>query len=54
MGAYAVDYIKQKDVGEWDIKRAVQSGCKAAALAIQRLGAMDAIPWADEVAFVQK
>ena len=49
-GAYAADVVRQKKYGEgWDIKRAVEFGCKAAAWTIKEIGAQESIPWLDEV-----
>ncbi|KAJ9157817.1 Ribokinase [Pleurostoma richardsiae] len=48
-GAYASDYLRQKAKGSWDIEGAVVRANKAAALVIQRIGAQDGIPWADEI-----
>lgn len=48
-GAYASEYLRQKEAGQWDIKRAVNRANKAAALKITRLGAQQGIPWADEI-----
>ncbi|GAM42074.1 hypothetical protein TCE0_043f15717 [Talaromyces pinophilus] len=49
VGNYATEYIKQKQLGTWDISRAVTRACKASARTIQRLGAQESIPWADEI-----
>ncbi|KAL9097518.1 MAG: hypothetical protein Q9165_000414 [Trypethelium subeluteriae] len=48
-GAYASEYLRQKEAGQWDIKRAVIRANKAAALTITKLGAQQGIPWADEI-----
>ncbi|OAL38749.1 ribokinase [Fonsecaea nubica] len=48
-GAYAADYLRQKQMGQWDIREAVVRACKAAALTITRLGAQEGIPWMDEI-----
>ncbi|KAL9098947.1 MAG: hypothetical protein Q9163_005483 [Psora crenata] len=48
-GAYASEYLRQKEAGKWDIKSAVDRANKAAALTITRLGAQEGIPWADEI-----
>ncbi|KAF2228920.1 ribokinase, partial [Viridothelium virens] len=48
-GAYASEYIRQKEAGQWHIKRAVIRANKAAALMITKLGAQQGIPWADEI-----
>ena len=49
MGGYAAEYMAQKKKGQWDIKAAVQYGCKASARVIEHLGCLDSISWADEV-----
>ena len=49
MGGYAAQYIAQKQKGQWDIKAAVQNGCKASARVIEHLGCLAPIVWADEV-----
>lgn len=49
MGAYAAQYMAQKQKGQWDIRAAVQYGCKASARVIEHLGCLDPIVWADEV-----
>ena len=48
-GAYASDYLRQREEGRWDIKSAVIRANKAAALTITRLGAQGGIPWSDEI-----
>ena len=49
-GAYAADVVRQKRLGkDWDIKRSVELGCKAAAWTIKEIGAQESIPWLDEV-----
>lgn len=48
VGNYATEYIRQKQLGEWDISKAVARACKASARTIERLGAQESIPWADE------
>jgi len=49
VGNYAKDYIKQKQLGQWDISKAVARACQASARTIERLGAQESIPWADEI-----
>ena len=49
MGSYGVDVVRQKRLKTWDIRRAVQFACKAASRTIEQIGAMEPIPWADEV-----
>lgn len=49
MGNYSVEYIRQKQLGKWDIKKAIGIACKASAQTIKRLGAQESIPWADEI-----
>ena len=48
-GAYATDYLRQKQAGEWNIKAAVARACRAAELTITRIGAQEGIPWMDEI-----
>ena len=48
-GAYASEYLRQKEAGQWDIKRTVDRANKAAALTITKMGAQQGIPWADEI-----
>lgn len=50
VGTYALECVRQKrKKQQWDIKKAVERGCRAAAKTILQLGAQDAIPWADEI-----
>ncbi|KAL4747500.1 Ribokinase-like protein [Aspergillus terricola var. indicus] len=49
VGMYAVEYIRQKQQGQWDIAKAVRRACKASARTIERFGAQESIPWANEV-----
>lgn len=39
-GTYASDYLRQKALGKWDIRSAVVRSNKAAAIAIQKVGAL--------------
>ena len=48
-GAYASEYLRQREAGDWNIKQAVDRANKAAALTITKLGAQQGIPWADEI-----
>ncbi|KAF2115016.1 Ribokinase-like protein [Lophiotrema nucula] len=48
-GAYASEYLRQKETGQWDIRKAVVRANKAAALTITHLGAQQGIPWANEI-----
>ncbi|KAL8666351.1 MAG: hypothetical protein Q9202_001622 [Teloschistes flavicans] len=48
VGAYAVEFVKQKHLGGWNIKKAVEFACKASARTIEKVGALETIPWADE------
>ncbi|PVH73324.1 Ribokinase-like protein [Cadophora sp. DSE1049] len=48
-GSYALEYVKQKYRGEWDIRKAVERGCKAAAKTMEQITAQESIPWADEI-----
>lgn len=49
VGAYAAEIAKQKGSGKFDMQRAVQFACIAAARNIERIGAQESIPWADAV-----
>jgi ribokinase len=49
IGNYAVEYIKQKQIGEWDIAKAISRACKAYAKTTERFGAQESIPWVDEI-----
>ncbi|KAJ4304632.1 hypothetical protein N0V90_000158 [Kalmusia sp. IMI 367209] len=40
-GYYAMDYVRQRHRGEWDIRKAVELGCRAAAKTIQQFKAQD-------------
>ena len=44
-----MQYIAQKQKGEWDIEAAVWYGCKASARVIEHLGCLTPIAWADEL-----
>lgn len=48
-GAYASNYLQQKENGNWDIKTAVIRANKAASITIQSVGAQGGIPWSDEI-----
>ncbi|KAL8773596.1 MAG: hypothetical protein Q9194_004303 [Teloschistes cf. exilis] len=49
VGAYAVEFVRKKHRGEWNIKEAVEFACQASARTIEKVGALESIPWADEV-----
>lgn len=49
VGNYAVEFVKQNQLGEWDIGKAIVRACKAAARTIEHFGAQESSPWADEV-----
>ena len=53
VGGYTASYMSQKlrlpEGGRWDIKAAVENGCKAAARIIEHVGCLNPICWADEV-----
>ncbi|TPX19108.1 uncharacterized protein E0L32_011181 [Thyridium curvatum] len=49
VGNYAAECTRQRQLGECDISKAIARACKAAARTIGRLGAQEAIPWADEI-----
>ena len=44
-----MEFVRQRYQGLWDIRKAVEYGCKASARTIESIGAQDSIPWADEV-----
>lgn len=48
-GAYAVQFVRQKHIGLWDIRKAVEYGCKASSRTIQSVGAQESIPWSDDL-----
>jgi hypothetical protein len=43
-GNYALEYVRQKHYGDWDIRKAVECGSKAGAKTIEQLGAQESIP----------
>jgi len=49
VGTYAVEYVRQKLQGRWDISEAIARACRASARTIERLGAQESIPWSDEI-----
>ncbi|KAL9044154.1 MAG: hypothetical protein Q9214_002685 [Letrouitia sp. 1 TL-2023] len=49
IGMYAVEYLQQKQHGGLDIEKAIKHGCKSSAQKIERLGALESIPWIDEI-----
>ncbi|CAK4031452.1 hypothetical protein OIDMADRAFT_110789 [Lecanosticta acicola] len=49
LGAYAVEYVRQKQAGGWDIAAAVRFACKAAAKSVERMGCQAGLPYADEI-----
>jgi hypothetical protein len=49
VGYYAMEYVRQKHRGVWEIQKATELGCRAAARTIQQKGAQTSIPWADEI-----
>lgn len=49
LGAYVVEFVRQKRKGEWNIERAIAFASKAAARTIEQLGSQTALPWADEI-----
>jgi hypothetical protein len=54
VGYYAMEFVRQNRTRpfqsfQWDIRKAVELGCKAAAKTISEIGAQEAIPWADEI-----
>ena len=49
VGGYAAEYLRSKLTGTWDIRSAVQKGCKASARVIEHIGCLEPICWADEI-----
>lgn len=49
LGAYVVDFVRQKRKGVWNIEKAIGFASKAAARTIERLGSQTALPWVDEI-----
>lgn len=49
MGTYAVEYVRQKRRGDWDIRYAVDRACRVSAHVIQAVGCQSALPWANEL-----
>ena len=49
LGAYVVEFVRQKRKGEFNIKKAIEFASKAAAHTIEQLGSQTALPWADEI-----
>ncbi len=48
-GAYATDYIQQKEAGGWDIRSAAIRANKAAGIKILTMGAQAGIPCPDRL-----
>lgn len=48
-GTYAVEYLRQKATGKWDIRSAIDRANRACAFTIRELGCQDGIPWSDEI-----
>ena len=49
LGAYAVELIRQRREGQFNIRQAITVACAAASKTIQEVGAQEALPWADEI-----
>lgn len=49
LGAYAMEFVRQKRKGLWNIEKALDFASKAAAHTIEHLGSQTALPWADEI-----
>ena len=49
IGMYAVEYVLQKQTGDWDIEKAIGRACRASAKTIAALGCQETIPWYDEL-----
>ncbi|KAH8601012.1 Ribokinase-like protein [Bisporella sp. PMI_857] len=46
---YAVEYVRQRQLGGWDIEKAIARACKASARTIEMIGAQDSILWRNEI-----
>lgn len=53
VGAYAANYLQQKDQQKWDIRAAVERASSASAWTIGEIGAQAAIPWSDQIDSMQ-
>ena len=49
VGGYTAEWLRSKQTGNWDIKAAVENGCKASARVIEHVGCLEPICWADEL-----
>ena len=49
VGAYAVQWVKEKHGGNWDLRSTVQYACQASAHIIQHVGCQEPIPWASDL-----
>lgn len=49
VGTYAVECVRAKRLGEWDVDRAVRRAYKASTRTTNAFGAQASIPWADEI-----
>ncbi len=49
IGAYAVQWVKEKQGGNWDLRSTVEYACKASAQTIQQVGCQESIPWASDL-----
>lgn len=49
LGAYVVEFVRQKRKGKWNIETAIEFASKAAAYTIEQSGSQTALPWADEI-----
>ncbi|MCJ1285520.1 hypothetical protein MMC26_004860 [Xylographa opegraphella] len=48
VGAYAVQWVKEKQRGQWSLRSTVEYACKASARTIQQVGCQESIPWASD------
>jgi ribokinase len=46
---YAIEYVRQKQRGVWDISKAIERSLAAAAQTMGSLGAQESIPWGNEI-----
>ncbi|KAI4141409.1 MAG: hypothetical protein LQ340_007656 [Diploschistes diacapsis] len=49
VGAYAVEWVKQKQQNKWNLGVAVAFANQAAAKTIQKVGCLESIPWASDL-----
>lgn len=49
VGAYAIQWVKEKQGGRWDLRLTVEYACKASTRTIQQVGCQQYIPWASDL-----